>query len=149
MRCPPERFRARQRGFTLIDVALATSIIGTAVVALSTLLAAGTATSVDSAQQTQANSLIRSIREMCLTKQFSDLRGLNGRSYTPPVDSRGASISVLGAWKQTITVQAVDPDRLTTDVIDSDPTALRITVTAYSNNQQVGQESWYSFKVDP
>lgn len=146
-RAPAIQRRAR-RGFTLIDVAMATAIIGTAVVALSSLLAAGTATSVDSAQQTQANSLIRGIREMCFTKRYSELRSLHNRSYSPPVDSRGLEISVLSQWKQTITVQPVDPHRLTTDVIDSDADALRITVTAYSNDQEIEQESWYSFKVD-
>lgn len=139
--------RARCRAFTLIDVALATTIVGTAVVALSALLAAGTSSSVDSAQQTQATSVIRSVRELCLTKKYSDLPALNNRSYSPPIDSSGATITILSNWKQTITVQAINPDRVTTDLIDSSPDGVRITVTAYQNNEEMGKESWYSFKV--
>lgn len=139
----------RRRGFTMIDATLATAIIGTAVVSLMALLGAGTRTSIDASQQTQATALIRNIREMCVAKRFSDLPAMHNRTYAPPVDSRGRAISVLSNWRQVISVQSVNPDRLTTDLIDSDPDAVRVSVSVFQNNRQIAASSWYSFRVDP
>lgn len=133
----------------MIDATLATSIIGTAVVSLMALLGAGTRTSIDASQQTQANALIRNIREMCAANAYSDLPALHNRSYSPPIDSRERPITVLSSWRQVISVQSVNPDRLTTDEIDSDPDAVRISVSVFQNNQRIGSSSWYSFRVDP
>lgn len=132
----------------MIDAALATTIVGTAIVSLMALLGAGTRTSIDSAQQTQATVLVRNIREMCISRAFSDLPALDDESYSPPVNSRGQEISDLSNWRQEVAVQAVNPDRLTTDLVDEDPDAVRITVSVFQNAERVAQESWYGFRVN-
>jgi len=52
-------------------------------------------------------------------------------------------------WKQTITVQAVDPFRLTTNIVDSTPSAVRVTVTVLHNDQKVCDLSWYTLDGTP
>lgn len=137
------------RGFTLIEAALATCIIGVGAVAMLQLLAAGTSANQDSLEQTGATNLVRNIRELSLDMPFAQLPSLNNQTYSPPVDSRGQQIAAMTGWTQRIAVQSVDPARLSTDIIDSTPDAVRVTVTITRNGQDVASSSWYAFGVTP
>jgi type II secretory pathway pseudopilin PulG len=61
----PARRQAR-RGFTLIEAAMVTVVIGVGVLGMLQLLAAGTASNADAAEQTTAMTLAGSVREMSL-----------------------------------------------------------------------------------
>ena len=139
----------KARGFTLIESALAVTIIGTAFVSMLSLLATGTMANIDSAELTTGVNLARNIRELTLQQKYTDLPGYNNRSYQPPKDSQGNNISSMSGWKQAITVQAVDPHSLTTNQIDSTPSAVRITVTVSHNGEKVSDLSWYCFDATP
>lgn len=141
--------RPRPRGFTLMEASLATVIVGIAFTAVLQLLAVGTMANMQSAEQTTGVNLARDVRELLLQKKYTTLPTYNNVSYTPPQDSRGIAISELATWKQTITVQAVDPFRLTTNIVDSTPSAVRVTVTIYHNNQKVCDLSWYTLDGTP
>ena len=141
--------RQRRSGFTLIEAALVTVIVGVGFMAMLQLLATGTVANVQGAQTTTGMNLAKNIREMSLKMKFVDLPTLNSKSYNPPIDSRGTSLTDFSAWKQQVKVQAVDPDRMTLDISDPSPSAIRITVTVSRNNQTVCQMSWYVFDGTP
>jgi type II secretory pathway pseudopilin PulG len=143
------RTRKPARGFTLIEAALVTVIVGVGFMALLQLLAAGTVTNVQGAQTTTGMNLAKNIREMSLKHPFAEVLDLDGNSYAPPVDSRGAALDGFDNWSQAVKVQAVDPDRLTLDVSADPPDAIRVTVTVSHNGQVVCSSSWYAFNGTP
>jgi type II secretory pathway pseudopilin PulG len=136
----------RRRGFTLIEAALTTVIIGTGVVAMLQLLAAGTIGNVEAAQSTMAVNLARNVREMTVRMSYADVRALNGRSYVPPIDSGGENIGGFDGWSQRVVVQPVSIDRLITNTVEADPEAVRITVEIVYNGEAVGEVQWYRFR---
>jgi type II secretory pathway pseudopilin PulG len=137
------------RGFTLIEAALTTVIIGVAFVGMLQLLAAGTVSNIRGTELTTAVNLARNIRENALRYQFAQIPALDGESFSPPIDSRGVGISQLEGWEQRIRVQPVDPDRLTVSITTPYPEALRVTVTILRNKQQVCELSWFCFDATP
>jgi type II secretory pathway pseudopilin PulG len=137
----------RRRGFTLIEAALATIIIGVGVVSMLQLLAAGTVANGEGTETTTAMNLAKNIREMATGLQFGDpslahkwdpnnppafgmesgetlancddLDDLNGQVFCPPIDARRTSLNatLYGAWEQRVSVCSVDPDHLTNDKV--------------------------------
>src|SRR5688572_30803583 len=122
------RSRSRNRGFTLIEAALTTVIIGVGVMAMLELLAAGTSSNVDSSQLTTAMNLAKQVREVTIQKTFAEVLAMDGDAYDPPQDGSGLPMNTLGGWQQVIRVQPVDPTRLTLTQIDDDPSAVLVTV---------------------
>jgi hypothetical protein len=86
---------------------------------------------------------------MTLKMTFDQVNALDGRSYSPPVDSLGAEITGFSQWTQTVDVQPVDPDRLTSDIVEEDPSAVRVTVTVSRTNENQCSMIWYRFKPMP
>jgi len=161
-----------RRGFTLMETGLATIIIGLSVMSVMELLAKGTISNYDGAQQTTAINLAKNIREMCLDLHFTDpvtpnnwgldagesasnpstindLNDLDGLSFCPPLDSRKVPIAGWTDWTQSIVVHSVDPNRLTLDVPDGTTPANRITVTISHKGQALYTMTWYAFDAAP
>jgi type II secretory pathway pseudopilin PulG len=143
------RRRRRAGGFTLIEAALTMTIVGVGVVAALQLLAAGTAANVDGAIGTTGVNLARNVREMTLTMSFDEVRDLDGKSYSPAVDSRGESLDGFEDWTQAVDVQAVNPDQITQNIVDVAPDAVRVTVTMTRGNDDVCNLVWYRFRPMP
>src|SRR3954447_11235331 len=118
----------RRRGFTLIEAAMTTVIVGVGFVATLTLINAGTVNNVKGSERTTAVNLARNIRELTLQKTFTQLLTYNNKSYPKAVDSREVPLAELDDWAQTVTVQPVKATQLTADTIDSPPVAVRVTV---------------------
>ena len=125
---------------------MTTAIIGIGVVALLELLATGTRSNISASELVTATNLAKQFRERTLQKTFDQVRTMNGTTESPPKDAAGNSITQLNGWEQTIKVNPVDPARLSLDVIDSDPTAIRVTVTISHNKIRVSSASWIRFK---
>src|SRR5258705_7793812 len=129
----------RRGGFTLIEAALVTTIISFGVLAMLQLLAVGTVSNSDGAEMSTAINLAKSVREMMIGMSIADpqtpthwgseagetLSGANGydeiddfdgKTYSPPIDARRTSIAALPDWSQSIRVQTVDPNLLTSTV---------------------------------
>jgi Tfp pilus assembly protein PilV len=121
-------------------------IIGIGVVSMLQLLAAGTTCNIEAAQSTVAVNLARNVRELTLKLPYADVRAMNGQTYDTPVDSRGEQIDGFAGWTQRIVVQPVSFDRLTTNTVEADPEAVRVTVEVAYNGQPVGEVHWYRFK---
>jgi hypothetical protein len=138
----PRGPRRARRGFTLIEAATTTVIIGVGCLAMLQLLAAGTRANGESSELTTAMNLAGNIRE-CLTYNggtskvvafsdptvadawgpepgetlatYDDLDDFDGKTFSPPIEARRGSLgSAYGGWSQTVTVESVDPDDLKT-----------------------------------
>ena len=155
--------RCRSRGFTLLETALATIIIGTGVIATMQLMAVGTMANSAATELTTAINLANNVHEIAVglpfasttnpgSTTFKDSGGplnyrylwdMNGDSYSPPLDVTRNTISGYGNWTQKVTVQSVDPTALTAVRPNSIslPTA-RVTVIILHNAKQVYQTSF-------
>jgi hypothetical protein len=163
--------RARS-GFTLIEAALVTTIISFGVLAMLQLLAVGTVSNNDGAEMSTAINLAKGIRELMVgmpiadpitpthwgseagetlagASKYNDIDDFDGKSYSPPIDGRRISIVVLSDWSQSIRVQTVDPNLLTTTVPNGTTAAVRVTVSVSHNNKLVTAYSWVAFDAAP
>jgi Tfp pilus assembly protein PilV len=138
--------RPVRRGFTLIEAAIVTVIVGIGIVAMLELMAAGTMANTESTEVTTAMALANSIHERAMSIPYTDLlTTLDNRTFSPPIDANNNSISGLSTWNQQVDVSYVDPNRITFSVPDTqvEPTA-RLTVTVNHNQRIVYQMTWLS-----
>ena len=134
--------RRRRRGFTLIEAAMATVIIGVGFTAMLQLLAAGTVANKEGTELTTALNLAGNIHEAAVRVGYADLFTLE-RTYSPAVDAKLSAVTSLTGWSQVVDVSYVDENLLTSAVPDTqyEPTA-RVTVSVRRNGQQVYRTSW-------
>ena len=161
--------RTRRSGFTLIEAALVTTIISFGVLAMLQLLAVGTVSNNDGAQMSTAINLAKGIREMMVGMSiadpatpthwgseagenlatYNDIDDFDGKTYSPPIDARRTSIAALNDWSQSIRVQTVDPNLLTSTVPNGTTAAVRVTVDVTHNAKKVTSYSWVAFDAVP
>ena len=152
-----------RRGFTLVEAALTMVIVGTGVMALLQLLAAGTMSNSTATELTTAINLANNVHEIAVSlpftntanptsttfkdsggpKNYTYLWDMNGDTYSPPLDIQRNSISIYSNWSQVVTVNSVDPTNLTAIRPNSTslPTA-RVTVVILHHGKTVYQTSW-------
>ncbi len=138
----------RRGGFTLVESAIATVIIGVAVTAMLLLLTTGTVVNKKSTELTTAINLAGNIHEAAVRVGYDDLFDLEG-SHNPPVNARLQSLAAMSGWSQVVDVNYVDADRLTTLVPDTqlEPTT-RIGVTINRNGRFIYRTSWVATASD-
>ena len=134
----------RRRGFTLIEAALVTVIIGVGVMGMLQLLAAGTMSNASNAELTTATNLAANVREATLRTSYDDIiTTFRNQTFSPPVDARLTAISGLDNWSQQVQVQYVDPFLLTLNVPDTQPEkTARVTVTVNHHDRPVYTLQW-------
>jgi hypothetical protein len=161
----------RRRGFTLIEAATTTVIIGVGCVAMLELLGAGTVANHAGTEGTIAMNLAGNVREAMTgiaftdpispthwgpeetdVKQFNDVDDFDGWTsaslFGMPIDAKRDRLgSEYAGWEQQVKVESVNPDKLSqviphlTLTPDLRPTS-RVTVTVLHNGQVVYSESW-------
>ena len=139
----PAAARARA-GFTLIEAAIVTAIVGIAIVAMLQLMAAGSMANADSAESTTAVNLANNINEMLQGVNYTTLKSTyDNRTYSPAVDATGAALTSFSGWQQQVSVKYVDQNLVTSIVPDTqvEPTC-RVTVTVFHNGTPVYTASW-------
>jgi prepilin-type N-terminal cleavage/methylation domain-containing protein len=133
--------QSARSGFTLIEVAVATTIVGVGLAALMVSVESSTRVNDVGGKMAQGTFLAQEIREWTLTLPFStpvasqvhnppgpdggvdphtfvddldDLLGLDGTGTTfkPPRDGLGNEISSLPDWSQTVTLGWRDPNNV-------------------------------------
>ena len=156
---------AGRRAFTLIEVAVATAIIGLGVVALLVAVASGTRTNDAGKRLTQALYLAQEIREWTIRLPFSDpdpgdqnnppgpdgtdpqlfvddLDDLMNVTYSPPRDGRGGAIADMVDWSETITLTWRDPASLTTVVAAGSSDVIHVQVDIAQQARPMLSTGW-------
>jgi prepilin-type N-terminal cleavage/methylation domain-containing protein len=133
-----------RRGFTLIEAAIVTVIVGVGIVAMLQLMAAGTMANAESTKLTTAMGLVSNIHERALGVQYDQLlTTFNNKTWSPPIDAKGAVINAMNNWSQVVDFQYVDPNAIKNAVPDTQVEGTgRMTVTIIHNNQNVYTTSW-------
>jgi type II secretory pathway pseudopilin PulG len=136
--------RHRRSGFTLIEAAIVTAIVGIGIVGLLELLAAGSMANINSKQLTTAVFLANNVNEMMQGQDYATLKAtFDNKTYKPPKDGRGINLSGFDTWQQVVDVSYVLPEKLTFIVPDSQPTATsRVTVKIMANDEIIYQTQW-------
>jgi type II secretory pathway pseudopilin PulG len=171
---PFRRSRSRP-GFTLIEAAITTVIVGVGCVSMLALMGAGTQANNDGAELTTAMNLAGNIREAmagvaytdpttpthwgpeageAAVAAYDDLDDFDGYTASPPIDARRVSLgSSYATWSQSVAVQSVKPTDLKTAMAhltltpDLRPTC-RCTVTISHNGKVVYAQSWIEAYAD-
>ncbi len=145
---PRKRRQSRGRGFTLIEVAIATVIIGVGFTATLQLLAAGTVANKEGAELTTAIHLAGNIHEASLRTPYDNLFTLQG-SHSPPLDANLRAMAGMDGWQQVIDVTYVDPDLVTNAVPDTqEESTARVIVTINRSGKFVYRASWLATKSE-
>lgn len=153
---PTPRLRAAtptlrvRRGFTLMEAALATVIVGTGVLAAAQLFGACATQNIHGAQATVAMMLANNIQETTANLAFSDpqlgrsyygaepgettatwddLDDFDDRTFNPPLDARRQPIAGMAQYSQVVTVRPVYPNQLSSNNNDASPTISTATYT--------------------
>lgn len=158
------------KGFTLIEAAVATVVVGMGIVALVHALGAGTRVNAVGRQMTHAVYLTQAIREWTVTLPFrdqneadqgnpvgpdsttspeyfvDDLDDMMNYTFSPPRDGTGAAISAMTGWSQTVNMQWRDPHSLTTAVPDGTSDTICVTTIVSFQGEEVLRSSWFVFK---
>ena len=139
-----KRPRDRRRGFTLMEAAIVTAIVGIGIVAMMELLAAGTMANTQSSELTTAMGLASNIHERAIATPYDQLfTEFNDFSRSPPVNAKKDQISGMTGWQQVVDVLYVDPDNVRSFVPDSQPTPItRVIVQINRNGRPVYATSW-------
>ncbi len=160
-----ETSRHRLGGFTLIEIVIATALVGLALVAMMTSVGSNTRVNDAGTKLTQGTFLAQEIREWTLSLPFRDQDagdlnsppGPDGSSpqvwvddiddmmnvtYCPPRDGQGYAIASLPAWSQTITITWMDPNDLSGTVADGTSEIIYVNVDVKHRNTVIVSSGW-------
>ncbi len=160
------RVRKRQtRGFTLIEAAMTTAIIGIAFASVIELFAACTRQNKVAASTTVAMMLAEHVQEMLISLPFTDPNPLSatfgaesgetlatyddvddfhGQTFNPPIDAGRMPIAGLEQYSQVITVTPANPARPSASGTAGNAVRVRVTV-AFQANEGAPVETVYSY----
>jgi type II secretory pathway pseudopilin PulG len=157
------RGAARRGGFTLLETALATVIVGVGVIATMQVMAAGTQSNDAASNMGTGVQLAHNIRELSLGLPLTDavygsshwglepgetaltandLDDLDGAVFSPPINARRQVVPNISDWKQTVRVDSVDPGAVTGAVPSGSTAVYRVTVTISRSGQNVYSANW-------
>ena len=151
----------KRPGFTLIEVLLASAIMGLLFVALMEAFRTGLQMLEHSQRVTIASSLAEEIHQMTLTLPLSDPDGgawgaeageigpvyddvddLDGRAFTPPVNADGMLINGLEEYRQEVIVASVSEQDFDEVVADGTSGVSRVTVIISCRGDEICRMSW-------
>jgi hypothetical protein len=135
------RSTRRRRASSLMEAMLATMLVGIGVTALLALLGAGTMANARATELTVALNLANNVHEYSMPLTFDGAVALDGRTFSPAIDSSGDAISGMDTWAQVLTVHRVSPADLAGAPTGSADVA-RSTVTVTHNGVAVYAASW-------
>ena len=133
----------KKHGFTLIEVLIATLLVGLAIASL--LVANGSFTKANAAATdlSTAEFLIEQVRERSASVNYGDLRGLehfNNVPFSPPINANGENLSSFAAFSERITVENVSESNFENVVPDSN--FVRVTVKIFLNSREISSARW-------
>ena len=159
------RHRQNRSGFSLIEVAIATIILGVGITALLTCLGSGTVANYEGAKLTQAVFLAQELREWTLKLPFSDLDPADANNppgpdgadpntfvddlddlmdvtFSEPRNAIGSPIANMPGWTESIYITWRSTDDLLTTVAAGTSDLVDVMVTINYNGAEVLQTRW-------
>jgi type II secretory pathway pseudopilin PulG len=137
-----------RKGFTLIEAAIVTAIVGIGIVGLLELIAAGSMANRQAAELTMAINLAANVTEMMQGKDYDTLMATyDNKTYTIVKDGRGNDLKDAGNnplfpnWKQVVDLEYVQPGLLTSPAPDPKVT-MRVTAKIYHHDLLVYTSRW-------
>lgn len=161
------RRRSARGGFSLIEAAVATVLIGLGVVALMTTVQSNIQTVDNSATIAQAVLLCGEIREWTMRLPFTDpqtpdnspgsdegdpqvalddLDDLMGVTFSPPRDAHGLAIADMTGWSQAITLTWRDPVDLESILTAGSSNIVHVKVDISYQNSQIFSTGYFMTK---
>ena len=154
--------RKKQTGFTLVEVLIATILVGLSIAALLTANGAFSMINGVGADMTTAEFLVEQVRECTAvlpvldpqtnTGTFGleepnmvnadDVDDYDGQTFSPPIDAGGNALADFSAFTQQIAVENVSKTDLAQVVADHSSDFVRISVIVSQNNQNISAASW-------
>ncbi len=136
--------RKVRRGFTLIEAAIVTVIVGVGVTALVQLIGAGSMATAASKELTTAVELANNINEKLQGATYATLKSTyDDVIYNPPKDALGNDLSAFTGWTQVIDVSYVDRNYVASTVPDTQvEITSRVTVSVTHNGRTVLTQRW-------
>lgn len=141
---------ARRRGFTLIEAALATMIVGLGIVATMRLFATCTIENRNSNQMSAAMMLTSNIQEAMgglsfadpgtahavfgpeggeVLATYDDIDDFDSASFNPPIDSLRQPVNGMSQYTQAVSVWPVYPTKLSVNSNETTPDLPKTTYT--------------------
>ncbi len=123
-------------GFSLVEVAVATVIIGLSVTALLMSVGGGTRTNDAAQELTLASFLAGEVREWASNQSFATLSALaSPTTFNPPQDGSGNPITGLAGWSQTVTITWRSSTNLNTNVAAGASNVINVQVQVFRGSQ--------------
>ena len=171
MKTKASRVARAVQGFTILEAAIATIIVGTGIAALTVAAEAGTRANDAGKKLTQATFLAQELREWTLRLPFSDtdeadqdnppgpdganpqvfvddLDDLMAVAYDPPRDGQGSPVADMVGWSQYIDLTWRDPDDLSSVVVDGSTHIIYVEATISIQNSEVLKTGWLITRKD-
>jgi prepilin-type N-terminal cleavage/methylation domain-containing protein len=154
-----------KRAFTLVEVLIATVLVGLALAALVAANSSLTIANDAGSDLSTAEFLIEQIREMTTmlpvadpntdtwdvlgpeagetTATYDDVDDFDNAVFTPPINANRLPLTPYATFNQQVTVQKVNPTDFTQVVADAHGSSfIRITVTVNQNGRPISSTSW-------
>jgi prepilin-type N-terminal cleavage/methylation domain-containing protein len=135
----------KKQAFTLIEVLIATILVGLAIASLLGANMAFTRANGDGAQLSTAEFLVEQIRELTAMKTYNDLSAYNAKTYSPPIGANGEVLNAFSSYTQQITVENVSDTNFTIVVASSN--FVRVTTSIYLNGKKITSACWIRAKI--
>jgi len=151
-----------QRAFSLLEVLVATILVGLAIAALVTANGAFTIANGAGTELSTAEFLIEQLRELTALLpvvdpdtgaaifgpeepnlvSYDDVDDFDGASFSPPIDAGRNALNNFPAYTQQVTVENVSAANFEQVVGDHDSNFVRVTVAVFLNSKQISSASW-------
>jgi prepilin-type N-terminal cleavage/methylation domain-containing protein len=139
----------KKHGFSLIEVLIATLLVGLAIASL--LVANGSFTKANAAATdlSTAEFLIEQVRERSISVNYDDLYGLehfDNVTFSPPISADGESLNDFAAFSEQITVENVSASNF--ENLDPGSDFIRVTIKVFLNSKEISSASWLRADID-
>jgi prepilin-type N-terminal cleavage/methylation domain-containing protein len=131
-----------KNGFTLIEILIAVTLIGLAIVSLVASSMSFTQANDFGADLSTAEFLAQQVRELTAMVDYSDLFSYDDVSFNPPKGANGDILNDFSEYTQLITVENVNDSDFEQVVADHGSNFVRVTVIVLLNSNELSSSSW-------
>jgi len=132
----------KKNGFTLIEVLIASLLIGIAVVSLIGANISFTKVNGFGTDLSTAEFLIEQIRELTTVVEYENLSDYDNSNFSPPLGVNGEVLNGFTAFAQQVFVENVSASNFETVVADGSSDFVKITVKVLLNGREISENSW-------